>query len=169
MKKYFYSILFVFVTCFLFMAPVNVSAEDSTEKELDTADLYVYDQEVTKDSMKDKQVVDEIADGPVRKLGRGFSNLIFGFFEIPLKIYYTNMDEGGIAACSFGVVKGLFYFLAREVTGVVEIITFPMPLPGAAKGPFATGWGYGPLMQPEWIFTFESDPYNMVYPDFPVN
>ena len=79
------------------------------------------------------------------------------------------MNEGGIAASSFGVVNGFFYFIARELTGILEIITFPMPLPGAAKGPFATGWGYGPLMQPEWIFDFESDPYNMVYPDFPVN
>jgi putative exosortase-associated protein (TIGR04073 family) len=169
MKRHFYSILFVFVACFIFISPINIFAEDSTEKGLETADLYVYDQEVTHDSMDDKQVLDKVSDGPIRKLGRGLSNVIFGVVEIPLKIYRTNMEEGGIAACSYGIVNGLFYFIARELTGVLEIVTFPMPLPGAAKGPFATGWGYGPLMQPEWILTFQTDPYNTVYPNFPVN
>lgn len=80
-----------------------------------------------------------------RKLGRGFANVLFGIAEVPNQIHYTNRTDGGGAAASLGVGRGLLKFLAREVVGVWEIVTFPVPVPA----------GYKPVMQPE----FPTDEY----------
>lgn len=99
------------------------------------------------------------------KLGRGIANAAFGALEIPIKIAEVNFEEGGIAACTFGVFKGLGYFVAREVVGVVEIVTFPVPLPGTPNDPHDVGIGFGPIMEPEWIITLETNYYNFVFRD----
>ena len=127
-----------------------------------------YDQETSYDSKIDKNKMDELSDGPIKKLGRGLSNLLFGAFEILIQPYEVNEEEGGVSALTYGVVKGVFYFLTREVVGVVEIITFPFPLPGASPAGYKDEWGYGPLMQPEWIFDLERNPYNFIYHDNPL-
>ncbi|MFA6290405.1 MAG: exosortase system-associated protein, TIGR04073 family, partial [Victivallales bacterium] len=88
---------------------------------------------------------------PFRKLGRGIVNVGFGVLEIPMKVYDVNQVDGGLAALTYGVFKGIGYFVAREVIGVVEIVTFPMPLPGATDSKRDIGWGYGPLMEPECV------------------
>jgi putative exosortase-associated protein (TIGR04073 family) len=109
------------------------------------------------------------ADDPFRKLGRGVVNVGFGALEIPMKVYDVNQEEGGLAALTYGLFKGIGYFVAREVIGVVEIVTFPMPLPGATGSKKELGWGYGPLMEPEWVVGPDHDIYNIIYQDFPQN
>ncbi len=113
--------------------------------------------------------MDASAGDPFRKLGRGIINAGFGCLEVPMKIYDVNADEGGLAALSYGVFKGLGYFVAREVIGLVEIVTFPIPLPGAVEEPRETGWGYGCLMEPEWVVAPDHDVYNIIYQDMPLN
>ena len=81
------------------------------------------------------------AADPFRKLGRGVVNVAAGALEIPMKIYDVNKEEGGLAALTYGLFKGIGYFVAREVIGVVEIVTFPMPLPGATDSKRDIGWG----------------------------
>lgn len=108
------------------------------------------------------------AGDPIRKLGRGIVNVAFGALEVPMKIYDVNQEEGGLAACSYGVFKGLGYFIARELIGVTEIVTFPMPLPGAVDEPRDTGWGYGPLMEPEWVVGPDHDIFDIIYQDHPL-
>jgi len=100
---------------------------------------------------------------PARKLGRGLTNAGLGMLEVPLKIYDVNQDEGGIAACTYGVFKGLGYGIARECVGVLDTATFMMPLPGCPDDPNDAGWGTGPIMQPEWIIDTEHNAYNIVY------
>jgi putative exosortase-associated protein (TIGR04073 family) len=107
--------------------------------------------------------VDSYAGDPIRKLGRGISNVLCGALEIPIKIYDVNREEGGIAALTYGTLKGVSYFVAREVVGVVEIVTFPVPLPGATDHSRDEGWGYGPLMEPEWVVDLEHNMFNIVY------
>jgi len=122
------------------------------------------------DHRTSNQVAEGIGDNPFKKLGRGIVNIAFGVCEIPLKIYDTDKEYGGVAACSWGVLKGIGFFIIREVVGVVEVITFPMPLPGCVdnnRNP--GGWGYGPMMYPEWVIDEEHDPYNTVYKDQPIN
>ena len=76
----------------------------------------------------------------VRKLGRGFSNLLFGVVEVPNQINKTSSELGGAAGVTYGVGKGFVRWISRELVGVYEIVTFPVPLPK----------GYQPVMKPEF-------------------
>ena len=106
---------------------------------------------------------------PMRKLGRGIANVGFGALEIPIKAYDVNHEYGGLAACTYGVLEGVAFFIARECVGIVEIITFPMPLPGATGDKHINGeWGYGPLMYPEFVVDRQHDIWNIVYQNLPV-
>lgn len=107
---------------------------------------------------------DTFAGDPIRKLGRGISNVAFGALEVPIKIYDVHEEEGGIAAATYGTLKGISYFVAREVVGVVEIVTFPVMLPGTTDNERDEGWGYGPIMKPEFVVDHEHNFYNFVYP-----
>jgi putative exosortase-associated protein (TIGR04073 family) len=76
----------------------------------------------------------------LRKLGRGFSNLLFGIVEVPNQFTKTNAEHGGAGGVTYGIGKGICRWFAREGVGVYEIVTFPVPYPH----------GYKPVMQPEW-------------------
>lgn len=80
------------------------------------------------------------AGDPGRKLGRGFANVLFGVAEIPGTIAETSREHGGGAGATWGVLKGLGRFVARELVGVYEIVTFPLPFPR----------NYDPILQPEF-------------------
>ncbi len=62
---------------------------------------------------------------PFHRLGRGVSNLLFGFWEIPQNMMDATRDQGPAAGFAYGLFRGLGHFVVREVTGVWEIITFP--------------------------------------------
>ncbi|MDQ6623649.1 MAG: exosortase system-associated protein, TIGR04073 family [Verrucomicrobiota bacterium] len=68
------------------------------------------------------------AYGPTRKLGRGISNLLYGWAELPTQIAKVNDVEGNSAAGGFGVVRGVGRSLLRTGAGIFEIITFPFPV-----------------------------------------
>ena len=58
--------------------------------------------------------------GPTRKLGRGLSNMVFGWSEIPVTIAKINKDEGNSAAAGYGVVRGVGRGFARFGAGLCE-------------------------------------------------
>ncbi len=66
--------------------------------------------------------------GPTRKLGRGFSNLVFAPTEFFVTVNQINQTEGNSAGAGYGVVRGLGRSGARHVAGLVEILTFPFPI-----------------------------------------
>ncbi len=103
-------------------------------------------------------------DKIMRKFGRGISNVAFGGVEIPLRIYKVNNEDGGFAAVTYGLFKGISYFVARECVGVAEIVTFPAPLPGCTDVPDDLAWGYSPIIYPEWVLSPADNAYNIVYP-----
>ena len=100
---------------------------------------------------------------PVQKLGRGVSNIAFGVFEIPMKWADVNNDMGGLAGITYGTLKGVCYTIARVVVGVVDVVTFPFPLPNCPDYPDDAGWGYGPIMKPAWIVPVSKDWNNFIY------
>lgn len=63
------------------------------------------------------------------KLGRGFSNTVGGWLEVPYQIEqrYTRGDTAGslFAGTLIGLAKGV----VRTVVGVYETVTFWLPLP----------------------------------------
>ncbi|HEX8679174.1 MAG TPA: exosortase system-associated protein, TIGR04073 family [Chthoniobacterales bacterium] len=66
--------------------------------------------------------------GPTRKLGRGVSNLLYGWAELPHQIATVNTVEGNSAAGGYGVVRGVGRSVMRTGAGVFEILTFPFPI-----------------------------------------
>jgi len=76
----------------------------------------------------------------LRKLCRGFANLAFGVVEVPNQITKVNAEQGGGAAVTYGVSKGVVRWFGRELAGVYDVITFPIPFPR----------GYKPVMKPEF-------------------
>jgi putative exosortase-associated protein (TIGR04073 family) len=81
----------------------------------------------------------------MRKLFRGFANVLFGIVEVPNQVTKTTAAHGGGAGVTYGVGKGFARWIGREVTGVYDVITFPVPFPH----------GYKPIMKPE----FPADDY----------
>ncbi len=100
---------------------------------------------------------------PVEKLGRGIANVAFGPLEILMKPYDVNNDQGAIPALTFGVLKGVCYVVAREIVGVIDIVTFLVPLPGCPDDALDSGWGYGPIMRPAWVVDVDHNAYNFFY------
>ncbi|MGI8435684.1 MAG: exosortase system-associated protein, TIGR04073 family [Chthoniobacterales bacterium] len=66
--------------------------------------------------------------GPTRKLGRGISNLLFGWSELPTTIAKVNSLEGNSAAAGYGVVRGVGRSAMRMQAGLFEILTWPIPV-----------------------------------------
>ena len=73
------------------------------------------------------------------------------------------MYLGGIAGLTYGPLKGVSYTIAREIVGVVDIVTFPFPLPGCPDDPNDAGWGYGPIMRPAWVVDIQHNWGDFVY------
>lgn len=62
-----------------------------------------------------------------RKLSRGLANIAYGAHEIPYRIAAANSDDGGNAAMSDGIVRGVKYTCLRLGYGIYEVVTFPIP------------------------------------------
>ncbi len=100
---------------------------------------------------------------PVEKLGRGIANVAFGALEIPMKMWDVNQSMGGIAGITYGPLKGVAYTVAREVVGVVDIVTFLVPLPDCPDEAEGYGYGYGPIMRPAWVVDIKHNAFNFFY------
>lgn len=70
-----------------------------------------------------------VPDKMTGKLVRGTVNFATGWTEIPLRTYRVWNDEGWMAGLFRGPIDGFGWFIARTFAGMVEIATFPVPLP----------------------------------------
>ena len=94
------------------------------------------------------------------------------FAYLPILVGYNAAREfggsaalGGIAGITYGPLKGVAYCIAREVVGVIDIVTFPVPLPDCPEDPEGFGAGYGPIMRPAWVVDIEHNAFNFVFDD----
>ena len=99
----------------------------------------------------------------IMKLGRGIANVVFGPLELPIQVQETKLKHGGIAGLTYGTLRGVAFVVARLCVGVVDIVTFPFPLPNCPETPDGFGAGYGPIMYPAWVIDVEHDWWNFVY------
>ena len=83
--------------------------------------------------------------GPTRKLGRGFSNILYSSTELPYSMSVLNQREGNAAAFSYGIVRGVGRVLFRVSMGVYEVATFPFTYNGTYKPPYLSDipWIHG--------------------------
>jgi len=78
-----------------------------------------------------------------KKAIRGVANAGLGVpIEVPKTIYYDTLEDGPLYGLTVGVLEGLSWGIARTLTGVYEIVTFPFPIPE----------GYRPMYQPPYPF-----------------
>ena len=102
---------------------------------------------------------------PMEKLGRGITNAAFCFLELPMKWTDVTEEKGSLAGLTYGTLKGVCFTVARAVVGVVDIVTFPFPLPGCPDDLDDVGWGYGPIMKPAWVVPVGRDWNHFIYND----
>ncbi len=77
------------------------------------------------------------------KLGRGIANTLTGVVAIPVTMGRERDKHGIMAGMTTGLIKGIGWFVVRELVGVYEILTFPIPVPE----------GYRPILDdPEYFF-----------------
>ena len=76
----------------------------------------------------------------LRKLQRGFVNMALSPFEISTELAKEKKRDTFPPSWVLGTGRGAFYMIGRALTGVYEIVTFPLPLPA----------GYTPILQPEF-------------------
>lgn len=81
------------------------------------------------------------------KLGRGLTNMLTGWVEIPKRTHETSRRSGAGAGVTAGVLRGFGYGFIRTAAGAYETLTFPVPAPP----------DYRPLMRPAYVFTCEHD------------
>jgi putative exosortase-associated protein (TIGR04073 family) len=77
------------------------------------------------------------------KFGRGMANIVTSPGELYTQPLLLSKDHDPATAVFGGILKGTAVFLARELVGLYEVITFPVPVPK----------GYRPLIQPPTTFT----------------
>lgn len=77
------------------------------------------------------------------KLGRGLSNMAFGWFEIVNEIGSESDDQGPLIGVPSGIFRGAVIGLGRTLVGVLETVTFIFP---DAKG------SYEPIIKPASVF-----------------
>jgi putative exosortase-associated protein (TIGR04073 family) len=86
---------------------------------------------------------------PLRKLQRGFLNVALCPFEISNELSKEVRNDTLPPSWVAGLGRGSFYAVGRALTGVYEMLTFPLPLPA----------NYKPVIQPEfpWQLAPSSD------------
>lgn len=75
------------------------------------------------------------------KLGRGVSNVLLGWVEIPKTISKEWRQTEPFTGTIMGAIKGFGYAVMRTFAGFYEIISFPFPVPR----------NYEPIMYPEFV------------------
>jgi putative exosortase-associated protein (TIGR04073 family) len=78
-----------------------------------------------------------------RKLGRGVANVVTAPFEIIRTPHLVAQDEGEVAGSTVGIIHGIGAAVTRELAGIIEVVTFLVPVPGK----------FQPLVKPEFIFS----------------
>ena len=86
---------------------------------------------------------ESVAASAAQKAVRGLANTGLGVVvELPKTIYYDTLEDGPLYGLTVGVLEGLSWGIARTLTGIYEVVTFPFPVPT----------GYRAIYQPQYPF-----------------
>jgi putative exosortase-associated protein (TIGR04073 family) len=90
-----------------------------------------------------------------RKLGRGLAAMTGGFLELPGNMVAETEARGPAEGIPLGFAKGLGMIVTRELVGVHEFVTAPLPIPA----------GYRPIIQPEFPWEYFDEDRRTARPD----
>jgi putative exosortase-associated protein (TIGR04073 family) len=92
--------------------------------------------------MTDPSFRDATTRPVLQKLQRGAFNVLFGVCEVPGQIM-KGIEE---KAWDAGIIKGIWYFLSREIDGAVDLMTFFLPGPRDVRGvAFDEKWAWSAM------------------------
>lgn len=77
------------------------------------------------------------------KLGRGAASMALPFLEIPGNIVKETKDHGALGV-PYGMAIGVGKMVSRELVGIYDVITAPIPLPE----------DYKPLLKPDYPWDY---------------
>ena len=86
------------------------------------------------------------AQSATDKLGRGLAGMTTGVLELPGNIK-EETEADGARGIPLGVAKGLGMIVARELVGVYEFVSSPLPVPH----------NYRPILEPEYPWQYFSN------------
>jgi len=81
------------------------------------------------------------AGNAARKLGRGVTNIITGWLEIPAEVGRKTAEDGDLAGVLVAPFTGILKAAGRMLGGIYDVVTFAIPIP----------CGYEPLVEPEFV------------------
>jgi len=76
------------------------------------------------------------AQDPIHKMGRGITNILTGWIEIPKQVHLGSRDENPVTGFGRGLFKGASLTLLRGGIGLYEALTFPLPYPRGFISPY---------------------------------
>ena len=79
---------------------------------------------------------EDYGTGASRKLGRGLSNVAFGWMDLPKGIESVGEEKNFLAAVTWGPILGVGQAVKRTLVGVYEVATFPAPSEPIVKPEF---------------------------------
>lgn len=76
------------------------------------------------------------AQDPIHKAGRGLTNVVTCWLEIPKEIHLGTQEENPVAGAATGILKGGWLAATRLLVGAYETVTFPIPYPQGYASPY---------------------------------
>ena len=76
------------------------------------------------------------AQNPVHKLGRGVSNMLTCWIEIPRNFHLGAQEDNIVKGALWGLVKGFGLAATRLGVGAYEAVSFPIPYPMGYASPY---------------------------------
>ncbi|OGW82597.1 MAG: hypothetical protein A3C47_03910 [Omnitrophica bacterium RIFCSPHIGHO2_02_FULL_51_18] len=79
---------------------------------------------------------EDYGSGAGKKLGRGLSNVAFGWLDLPKGVESVASEQNFLAAITWGPIHGAGQAVKRTLAGVYEVATFPFPSEPIVKPEF---------------------------------
>lgn len=76
------------------------------------------------------------AQDPIHKMGRGLTNVLTGWIEVPKQISDGAQAENPVTGVGRGLMRGGGLTVLRTGIGLFETVTFPLPYPNGFASPY---------------------------------
>lgn len=76
------------------------------------------------------------AQDPIHKAGRGLTNVLTGWIELPKQIHMGSQESNPVSGLAWGLIKGAGLTVLRAGMGLYEAVTFPVPYPKDYASPY---------------------------------